>query len=66
MDTQRIRALLDKRDEIDRELTELVTGTAQKKTLTCSVCGGPHTARTCPNKPAPQTNGNGSDPFAGQ
>lgn len=51
MDTQRIRALLDKRDEIDRELAEIVTGNAQKKGVTCSHCGeSGHTARTCPKK----------------
>lgn len=54
MDTQKMRQLLDRRDEIDRELAELVTGSA-KKTLRCSACGEEgHTARTCTKKqPAP-------------
>jgi hypothetical protein len=52
MDSARIRQLLDKRDAIDREILELVNGDVPKKTMTCSICGGPHTARTCPQKPA--------------
>lgn len=50
MDTLRIRQLLDKRDDIDREIQSIVNGDAPKKTLTCSICGGSHTARTCPQK----------------
>ena len=50
MDTQRIRQLLDRRDEIDRELVELVSGQA-KKAVKCSTCGEEgHTARTCTKK----------------
>lgn len=46
MDTNRIRQLLDKRDDIDREFVEIVGG--QKKPVRCSHCGGDgHTARTC-------------------
>lgn len=53
MDTQRIRQLLTRRDEIDRELVELVTGNGQKKPVTCSACGAEgHTARTCTKKQA--------------
>lgn len=49
IDTTRIRALLDKRDEIDQELAGLFAGT--KKTVTCSLCNQQgHTARSCPNK----------------
>ena len=52
IDTQRIRALLDKRDDIDKELTEAFSGQQAKKTITCSLCKAEgHTARTCPQKP---------------
>lgn len=58
MDTQRVPHLLDKRDEIDRELAEIITGIS-KKSLRCSACGEEgHTARTCTRKqpaPPPQT-----------
>jgi len=69
MDTQRIRQLLDRRDEIDRELAEAVSGNGNgnghKKTVKCSACGEEgHTARTCTNKPAPPPPVN--DAFAGQ
>lgn len=64
MDTQRMRALLDKRDEIDRELIELVTGNGTKKPVKCSACGQDgHTARTCANKVPPPPP---PDAFAGQ
>jgi len=57
MDTQRIRQLLDQRDAIDRELTQLITGNAapaNKKAVRCSSCGEEgHTARNCPSKTAP-------------
>jgi len=52
-DTQRIRDLLDKRDEIDRELTAIFTGngTRERKVQRCSVCQQEgHSARTCPEK----------------
>jgi hypothetical protein len=65
MDTNKIRALLDRRDDIDRELAEALTA---KKSVKCSACGEEgHTARTCtarqspPPPPPPQ-----SDAFAGQ
>ena len=48
IDTSRIRNLLDKRDEIDRELSEAL---GQKKSVTCSHCSQQgHTARSCPQK----------------
>ena len=50
LDTQRIRNLLDKRDEIDRELAAIFTGNGMKerKAQRCSVCEQEgHTARTC-------------------
>ena len=63
MDTNRIKHLIQKREEIDRELVELVTGN-EKKGVTCSLCNeSGHTARSCPTKqplkslPAPQSNG---------
>lgn len=50
MDAQRIRFLLDRRDEIDREIQTLVNG-SERKQIKCSTCGGEgHTARTCPKK----------------
>ena len=49
IDTQRIRALLDKRDALDAELANALTG---KKTIKCGNCGEEgHTVRTCANKP---------------
>jgi hypothetical protein len=53
LDTQKLRDLCDRRDEIDAEIATLVTGAAKKerKSLSCSKCGSPdHTARTCPQK----------------
>lgn len=49
LDTQRVRDLLDKRDQIDQELTELFSQTnKERKPITCSKCGeSGHTARTC-------------------
>jgi hypothetical protein len=70
MDTQKIRTLLDKREEIDRELVELVSGnvgTSAKKSVKCSHCAEEgHTARNCPHKH--QANGQTTtvDAFAGQ
>ncbi len=46
--TQRIRALLDKRDAIDAELANALIG----KKIKCGNCGEEgHTTRTCANKP---------------
>lgn len=53
MDTQKLRELCDRRDDIDAEIAATVAGTTKKdrKSLTCSKCGSPdHTARTCPQK----------------
>ena len=51
MDTQKLRALLDKRDAIDAEIVEMVHGTSTRKPQKCSVCGSTeHTARTCPER----------------
>ncbi len=68
MDSNRIRALLDQRDELDRELLTLVGGNttspSPRKPVACSVCNGEgHTARTCPTKSTlrivePNPNGN--------
>ena len=50
LDTQKVRELLDKRDEIDKELQEIFgTQPKERKPTTCSKCGqSGHTARTCP------------------
>lgn len=51
IDTQKIRALIDKRDDIDRELSELLTNTRERKPQSCGTCSQPgHSSRTCPNK----------------
>jgi Zinc knuckle len=53
LDTQKLRELCDRRDDIDAEIAATVAGTTKKdrKSLTCSKCGSPdHTARTCPQK----------------
>lgn len=53
MDTARIRQLLDKRDEIDKEIVGLVTEgpTKERRIQRCSVCGDTaHSARTCPQR----------------
>jgi hypothetical protein len=48
IDTNRVRELLDKRDEIDQELGSIFK---ERKTQRCSKCGEEgHTARTCPKK----------------
>lgn len=52
MDIQRIKSLLNKREEVDRELVALITG-GEKKAVVCSNCKEEgHTARTCPKKDA--------------
>ena len=68
MDSQRIRHLLDQRDEIDRELVMLVSGaapsatTSTRRPATCSLCGKDgHNARACPDKTTPAVP-NGNDP----
>ncbi len=51
IDTQRIRELLSKRDEIDAELASAFNGTAHKKTIKCGTCSEEgHSARTCPKR----------------
>jgi len=51
LDTQRIRELLDRRDEIDQELAAVFAGATIKKTITCGNCHEQgHTARKCPSK----------------
>ena len=48
IDTDRIRLLLCKRDELDREIAEAITG---KKPITCGHCNQQgHSARSCPSK----------------
>lgn len=47
IDTARIRALLDKRDEIDLEIVAAL-GNAPKKPIKCGTCQQEgHSARTC-------------------
>jgi len=51
IDTNRVRELLNKRDEIEAELAAIFTGTKERKAQRCSKCGEEgHTARTCPKK----------------
>lgn len=53
MDTARLRQLLDKRDELDREIVALVTEGVPKerRAQKCSICGdAAHSARTCPQR----------------
>jgi len=48
-----MKELIAQREAIDAELVTVVTGTNKKerKSLTCSICGGnDHTARTCSKK----------------
>ncbi len=53
MDTQRIRALLDKRDEIDAEIVALVTNGKERKPQKCGKCGSTeHNARACTQQSA--------------
>jgi hypothetical protein len=48
----RAKELISKREDIDAELQQLLTGTAVKRSQKCSVCQQEgHTARTCPTKP---------------
>ncbi len=49
-DTNRVRELLDKRDELDQEL-QTIFNAPQKKLIKCGTCGEDgHSARTCPKK----------------
>ena len=48
MDTQKLRELLNKRDEIDAEIVAVVTGGKERKAQKCSRCGdATHNARAC-------------------
>lgn len=48
IDTNRIRDLLNKREEIDQELASIFIGTKERKPQTCGKCGeAGHSARTC-------------------
>lgn len=49
MDTNRIRELLNKRDEIDEQIRDAVG--KERKVQKCSVCSEEgHSSRTCPKK----------------
>ena len=50
----RVKELIAKRDELDAELSELLSGTArERRSPKCSICGEPgHRASTCPAKPS--------------
>ncbi len=51
LDTNRVRDLLNRRDEIDAELAGIFAGNVPKKEITCSKCQGKgHTARSCPQR----------------
>lgn len=57
MDVNRIRTLINKREEIDQELVSLITGNgngASKRPVVCSNCKEEgHTARTCTKRTPP-------------
>lgn len=43
--------LIRKREEIEEQLTALLSGDVKKKAVKCSHCGeSGHTARTCPSR----------------
>jgi len=48
----RVKELIAKREELDAELQELLSGSVkERRAPKCSTCGGPgHRARTCPSK----------------
>jgi hypothetical protein len=48
----RVKELIAKRDELDAELNEFISGTArERRSSKCSICGEPgHRATTCPAK----------------
>lgn len=51
IDTIRVRALLDRRDEIDAELVAIFSGSPAKKPIRCGHCGKDgHSARSCPER----------------
>ena len=48
----RAKTLIAKREELDAQLTELLSGTITRKSPRCSICGDQgHRATTCPSKP---------------
>lgn len=48
LDTNKVRELLDKRDDLDLEIAALITGTKERKAIVCGSCGQPgHSSRTC-------------------
>jgi len=61
MDTALIRELLDRRDDLDRQIAAAIHapdgdrgGGKQRKAQKCSLCGSEeHTARNCPIKHSP-------------
>lgn len=49
LDTQKVRELLDRRDQIDAELQAMFATGKEKKPIKCGKCGAEgHSARTCP------------------
>jgi Zinc knuckle len=51
MDTQKIRELLDRRDELDRQIADAVGPARPRAAQKCSICQQEgHSARTCPQK----------------
>lgn len=49
----RAKELISKREEIDAELSQLMSGQITKRVQRCSICNAEgHSARTCPSKPA--------------
>ncbi|MCP1751952.1 hypothetical protein [Bradyrhizobium elkanii] len=53
----RVKDLIDKREQLDAELYELLGGTARERRIPkCSICNEPgHRASTCPSKAADAT-----------
>jgi hypothetical protein len=48
MDTQKLRELLDKRDQIDADIVALIVTGSTRKPQKCSRCGSTeHNARAC-------------------
>ena len=48
LDVQRVRELLNRRDDIDLELQALFTASKERRPQKCGKCGEEgHTARTC-------------------
>lgn len=47
------KELIRKREEIDQQLNELLSGEGKRKQVKCSACGDVgHTARSCPTRAA--------------